>query len=118
MSRRFFGAPHPPGSPDDDRPVPVVGHRVRLSIRSWAQAGLLAALVGTLVVLTSELTSHQKGSPAWAAPTGHPDGVQAGAFAPDGRRLATGGADGAVVLWEVGRGAERELPGEPGRAVL
>src|SRR5262249_11206650 len=95
------------------------GRPVRLSILgSLAQAGFLAALVGTLVVLTSESTPHREGAPTWATPTGHPLWVKAVAFAPDGRRLATGGADGAVVLWEVGRGMERELPGDPSRAVL
>src|SRR5215470_711729 len=105
--RRFFGVMLPPGSPDDDRSAPGVGRSVRLCLLGWAQVGSLAALVGTLVVLTSEPTPHEEGSPAWAMPTGHPVLVKAVAFAPDGRRLATGGDEGAVVLWEVGRGAER-----------
>src|SRR5262249_54214492 len=64
MSRRLFGAPHPSGSPGNDRPALVAGHRVRLSILSWAQAGLLAALVAALVVLTCEPTPHKDMSPA------------------------------------------------------
>jgi WD40 repeat protein len=74
--------------------------------------------VGALVILTSEPTPLQEAALIWAMPTGRPDGVRAVAFAPDSRRLATGGADGAVVLWEVGRGVERELPGDPRRTVL
>src|SRR5262249_20065769 len=91
MSSRSVDAPHPLGSPQDDRPAPVAGRPVRFSILGWAQAGSLAVLVAALVVLTSESTPHQEGAPAWAAPTGHPH--WAVAFAPDGRRLATGGDD-------------------------
>ena len=115
MSRRSFCALDPPGSPHDDRAVPTAGHRVRLTILSWPR--LLAALVLAVVVIMPEPASQTPGSPTWASPTGHPHGVQAVAFAPDGWWLATGGDDGAVVLWEVGRGAEKELHGEPSWAV-
>jgi WD40 repeat protein len=125
MSRRFFGPSHPPGSPDDDRPATVADCSVRLSLPGRAQAAFLAVLVGALVVFTAEPTLHPEAAPKWAAPTGHPRRVEALAFAPDGRRLATGenelaagGNDGTVVLWEVGRGAEKELPGDPARAVF
>jgi WD40 repeat protein/predicted Ser/Thr protein kinase len=37
---------------------------------------------------------------------GHTDEVYAVAFHPDGARLATGGADGAVWLWDLARGEE------------
>jgi hypothetical protein len=107
MSRHPFDDHGRPESHDHDRPAPVAGHSGRWSIVSWAQAGFLAALVGTLVVLTSKPTPWKEGLPAWAAPTGHPLWVTAVAFAPDDRRLATGGADGAVAVWVVGRGAER-----------
>src|SRR5262245_14634410 len=118
MSSRTVDAPHLLGSPDDDRPAPVAGCPLRLSILGWAQAGSLAALVGALVVLPSETTPHKEGTTAWAMPTRNPAGVRALALAPDGRRLATGGADGAVVLWEVGQGVEKELREHPSCWVL
>src|SRR4051812_42594330 len=105
MSRCFSAPPHPPGSPRHDRPAPRAGRPGRLSLPGWARAGLLAALVAAPVVLTAMPEPLDDGSPAWATPTGHPGWFDALAFAPDGRRLATGGDDGAVVLWEVGRGA-------------
>jgi hypothetical protein len=44
--------------------------------------------------------------------TGHTDEVFAVAFHPDGTRLATGGRDGAVWLWDLKRGEEvARLPG-------
>jgi hypothetical protein len=44
--------------------------------------------------------------------TGHTDEVFAVAFHPDGTRLATGGRDGAVWLWDLNRGeAVARLPG-------
>jgi WD40 repeat protein len=47
--------------------------------------------------------------------TGHTDEVYAIAFHPDGTRLATGGRDGAVWLWDVARGEEVvRMPGHKG----
>jgi WD40 repeat protein len=44
--------------------------------------------------------------------TGHTDEILALAFHPDGKRLATGGRDGAVWLWDLNRGEEMaRLPG-------
>jgi WD40 repeat protein len=46
---------------------------------------------------------------------GHTDEVYALAFHPDGTRLATGGRDGAVWLWDLARGEEvARLPGHKG----
>jgi len=117
MSNRMVSEPRSPGSFQDDKPAAATGRRICLAMVGWAQMGILATLVCALAVYTSEPAHPHGGSPVWAAPTGHPQGIRAMAFAPDGRRLATGGADG-VVLWEVGRGVEKELRADPSWAVI
>ena len=78
-------------------------------ILNLRQTGLLSAVVMTLVVLTREPARQVEESPIWSIPTGHLHGVEAAAFSPDGQRLATGGDDGSVVIWQVGKGVETEF---------
>jgi WD40 repeat protein len=79
---------------------------VRLAILSLLSTGLLCAIVVTLLVLAVGPASTDE-SPAWSFRAGHL--VRALAFARDSRRLATGGDDGSVVIWELGKNAEKAL---------
>jgi WD40 repeat protein len=96
-----------------DRSVSEVSKLVRLRYQTRAGVGLLALILLAPLAIRSE----SEPSAAWTIPTGHPAPVRAVAIAPDGRRIATAGSVGDVVLWEVGRGLERELPGEPSDAM-
>ena len=99
---------HARDSRDDSGSTSCAPHPVRLGILSLCQMGILAALI-TTGVLIFEPAPQVDESPTWSTPTGHPHGAEAAAFAPDCKRLATGGDDGSVVLWEVGRGVEKEF---------
>jgi WD40 repeat protein len=88
---------------DSDRLPKCARNSVRLPILNWAAAGLLAAIAGLLLVFRGEPEPRDEESPAWSKAIGHPQGVWFLAITADGRRLATGGIDGAVVIWEVGK---------------
>jgi WD40 repeat protein len=88
-----------------DRLPQCARHSVRLPILNSAAATLLAAIVGLLSVVTCEPEQRSEESPAWSRATGHPQGVWLLAITADGRRLATAGIDGAVIIWEVGKDA-------------
>ena len=110
MRRRSWAAFDILTTCDGDR-LPLCEHRsVRLPILNWAAASLLAAIAGILVALNCEPQERDEESVAWSRSTGHPQGIWALALTPDGRRLATGGNDGAVVIWEVGTGAWSVFP--------
>jgi WD40 repeat protein len=94
-------------SGDGGRFSSAVSKPVRLRLPTRAGAGLIALLL----VVPLDLTSESGPAATWTIPTGHPGYVSAVAIVPDGRRIATAGSDGGVVLWAVGRGLERELPG-------
>jgi WD40 repeat protein len=104
-----IGAHDRKASGDADRPLPVAGRSTRLTILSRVQAGLLAALSLALVYFGTEPAATREEHCVWASFTGHAGGIRSVAFAPDGLRLATGGEEGAVVVWQVGRGAERHF---------
>ena len=87
----------------------------RRAISSLLWMGCLCAIVTTLFVLALDPAPAEL-PVAWSIDTGH--GIRAVAFAPDSRRLATGGEDGSVVLWEVGKGVEKVLSHDPKSAVL
>jgi WD40 repeat protein len=76
---------------------------------NWAALFWLATIFGVLVVLTCEPDHRDQDVPAWSRATRHPQGIWTLAFTSDGRRLATGGDDGTVVVWEVGKRALSEL---------
>jgi WD40 repeat protein len=119
MSMNMWAADHMPPRFDGARSNACARHPVRLPILSLFQTGLLMVLVVTSVLLTRAPALPEESSPAWSMPTGHPQGgVQAVTFAPDGRRLATGGVDGSVVIWEVGNGAQKELSDHPQSRVV
>ena len=105
MRRRPWAAFDTPTTYDGDRLPLCARHVVRLPILNWGLALLLAAIAGLLFVLTWESERRDEISPAWSCATGHPQGVWQLAITSDGRKLATGGIDGAVVIWEVGKGA-------------
>src|SRR5262245_15158103 len=120
--QHFFQVAQAPRSTQSDHPEPVAGHSVRQSILSPTQAGMLAAVVCALAIFaevsTAVKTAEKGAACGWAVCAGSPLEVEALAFSPDARKLATGGEDGAVVIWEVGGRVLEKLPGERALAVL
>jgi WD40 repeat protein len=120
MSRPPSRSPVPAGTSQDGGPSPEADRpawsRRLISIRVNRLAGL--SLVLALVVFSSESSPQNSVSPAWSQPTGHASWVKAVALSSDGRRAATAGSDGRVVVWKLGRGREVELPGDPAREAI
>ncbi len=96
-----------PGNPD--RLPPSARSFARLPRPNWAPVSVLAIIAGILVTVATESEIRDLAPPDWSSGTGHPLGISALALSPDGRWLATGGSDTAVVVWEVGKGPFRVL---------
>src|SRR5262249_26459739 len=88
----------PPGAHAEDQPRPEPGHSVRVMLPSRGLMALLAGLLFLVIYLVSE---PDPDSLARAILRGHTGQVNAVAFAPDGRTLASGGADHLARLWNV-----------------
>ena len=73
-------------------------------MKAWTQAGSSVASSGT--------TGMRNGAPPGA---GHDGAALCVAFEPNGKRVATGGADTMIRLWDAATGAESAvLPGHAG----
>jgi WD40 repeat protein len=108
--RRSFVATFDMLTTCDRDPLPrCAGRSVRLPLLNWTCASLLAASIAILAVLTIEPEQRDQTAPCWSHATGHSQGIWALAITSEGQRLATGGNDRAVVIWEVGKGALSEL---------
>ena len=110
MLRKFWPEDHRPAFHDVAGSTTCVRNVVRMAILRMFQAGFLLACGGIVIVSTAEPVATVGEAPSWSIATGHRRSVKAVAFSPDGRRLATGGEDGCIVVWRPGEGIEQELP--------
>jgi WD40 repeat protein len=110
MSNRFLKRGNQPHTPDGDGPPSRGGQALRLPALNWIQTSLLAAFALIVIAWMTEPTRENEESPVWSSPTRHPRGsLWTLSFAPDGRSLVSGGNDGALVLWETGKGIKADL---------
>ena len=92
-------------------------YSVRLPMLGWLPVSLLVAIAGVLVAVTCEWDQQDQEPPALFRPTGNPKEIWTLAISADGRRLAAGGVDTGVVIWEVGKEAFRMLSSDRPRRV-
>jgi WD40 repeat protein len=111
MLKCIFGGKARTVFPGNDPPPPTCGRPIRLSLLSWAQVELLAAIVFALAVCLHGPLAVKDKSPWWSSPSGHQGSIRALALSPAGRRLATGGDDGSILVHDVGQEEVKTLGG-------
>ena len=96
-----------PGAPGEARPRPEPGRPVRVTILPRGLAALLSGLILVAIHLVPGPEQQEPESLAQVILRGHRDQVNAVAFAPDGRTLASGGEDCTAVLCDVATSREQ-----------
>jgi WD40 repeat protein len=111
MLKCIFGGKEPTVFPGNDPPPTTSGRPIRLSVLSWAQVELLAAVVFVLLVCLHGPLAVKDKSLWWSSPSGHQGSIRALALSPATWRLATGGDDGSILVHEVGHEEVKKLGG-------
>jgi WD40 repeat protein len=88
-----------------------------LGFPNWIPVTVFAAIISCLFVHSEEQGRPEQPTPESARLTGHTHPARTLTYSSDSKKLASGGDDGAVIVWDTVPGTERVLPGEPGRPV-
>ena len=118
MPPRFSHSCALPGFPAQNEEGRTPGHSLQVTIPPFR---LTAVLSGLVLVAISLVQSPDQQEPEALAPLilrGHTDQVNAIAFAPDGRTLASGSEDHTAVLWDVSTSKRKPLMLEHVAAVV
>src|SRR4051794_7861218 len=87
--------------------------RLGTTLRAWLGGVVTTSLVVSISLIVGQ---HRGGRAAESAAKGHTAAVLAVAFAPDGKTLASAGADGMAKLWDLVTSRVRaDLAGHEGR---
>jgi WD40 repeat protein len=101
-----------PGSRRDIGPAPAASHSLPLRGLLPVRLDVVAILILALMVFAGLTTSEDRGSPAWTGLSGHPLGIEAVTVSSDGRKVATGGYEGNVIVRDLDRCAQATLTGD------
>jgi WD40 repeat protein len=99
-----------PVSPAHDQARPEPGHTARVTLRPHGLMILWTVLVLAAIPLVPSREPQEPESAEGVILRGHTGQVNAVAFAPDGRTLASAGRDGIIRLWHPGTGRVRSAP--------
>jgi WD40 repeat protein len=78
---------------------------------------LLAILVAALAVCSYKSDESNQQFPEWVRLRGHTLPVRTLTYSPESQKLASGGDDGSVIIWDLVSGTHQLLLGESGRTV-